>query len=155
MDTKSYINWVNFYMELADKLIPFKNNRKKLIEKIKNIYTSINMRLPKLEADNNLIDIDPFTIFGLFNKGISNANRTTILKGFSQEFSVGSSVPNSFEGIPVLNNMSATFYYFIGDRQENDIENLWQLFVLALEYANTHSESSKKAFIEAYDMVLL
>ncbi len=155
MDTKSYINWVNFYMELADKLIPFKNNRKKLIEKIKNIYTSINMRLPKLEADNNLIDIDPFTIFGLFNKGISNANRTTILKGFSQEFSVVSSVPNSFEGIPVVNNMSATFYYFIGDRQENDIENLWQMFILALEYANTHSESSKKAFIEAYDMVSL
>ena len=32
------------------------------------------MRLPKLEADNNPVDIDSFTIFCLFNKGITNAN---------------------------------------------------------------------------------
>lgn len=56
-----------------------------------------------------------------FNKGITNANRVSILRGFAQEFSVKASVPDSFDGIPVLNNMAATFYYFIGDRQENDI----------------------------------
>ena len=110
------------------------------------------MRLPKLEADNKLVDIDPFTIFGLFNKGITNANRISILRGFAQEFSVKASVPNSFDGIPVLNNRAATFYCFIGDRQENDIENLWQVFVSALEYANTHSDSSEEAFIAAYDV---
>jgi len=152
METKAYLGWVDFYMELADKLLPYKNDRKTLIEKIKAIYTTINMRLPKLEADNKLVDIDPFTIFGLFNKGITNANRISILRGFAQEFSVKASVPDSFDGIPVLNNMAATFYYFIGDRQENDIENLWQVFVSALEYANTHSDSSKKAFIAAYDV---
>ena len=85
-------------------------------------------------------------------KGITNANRISILRGFAQEFSVKAQVPDSFDGIPVLNNMAATFYYFIGDRQENDIENLWQVFVSALEYANTHSDSSKKAFVAAYDV---
>lgn len=151
MGTKAYIGWVNFYMELADKLLPYKNDRKTLIGKIKAIYTALNMRLPKLEENNNLVDIDPFTIFGLFNKGITNENRISILRGFAQEFSVKAPVPDSFDGVCVLNNMKISFYCFIGDRQENDIENLWQVFISALEYANTHSNNSKKAFIKAYD----
>ena len=154
MESKVYLGWVDFYMELADKLLAYKNNRKALIEKIKTVYNALNMRLPKLEADNNIIDIDPFTIFGLFNKGITDENRIAILKGIAQEFSVKADVPTSFDGIPVLNNLAATFYYFIGERQDNDIDNLWQVFVSALEYADTNSESSKKAFIEAYDAAL-
>lgn len=154
MESKVYLGWVDFYMELADKLLAYKNNRKALIEKIKTVYNALNMRLPKLEADNNIIDIDPFTIFGLFNKGITDENRIAILKGIAQAFSVKADVPTSFDGIPVLNNLAATFYYFIGERQDNDIDNLWQVFVSALEYADTNSESSKKAFIEAYDAAL-
>ena len=154
MESKVYLGWVDFYMELADKLLAYKNNRKALIEKIKTVYNALNMRLPKLEADNNIIDIDPFTIFGLFNKGITDENRIAILKGIAQEFSVKADVPTQFDGIPVLNNLAATFYYFIGERQDNDIDNLWQVFVSALEYADTNSESSKKAFIEAYDAAL-
>lgn len=154
MESKVYLGWVDFYMELADKLLAYKNNRKALIEKIKTVYNALNMRLPKLEADNNIIDIDPFTIFGLFNKGITDENRIAILKGIAQEFSVKADVPTSFDGIPVLNNLAATFYYFIGERQDNDIDNLWQVLVSALEYADTNSESSKKAFIEAYDAAL-
>lgn len=30
-------------------------------------------------------------------------------------------VPTSFDSIPVLNNQNATFYYFIGDRADEDI----------------------------------
>ncbi len=153
MEIKICLDWIDFYMELADKLLPYKNDRKTLIEKIKNIYFNINMRLPKLEKDNNLVDIDPFTIFGLFNKGITKTNRISILQGFAQEFSIKAPVPNFFDGIPVLNNMAATFYYFIGDRQENDIENLWKIFALALEYADTNSDNNKKEFITIYDTV--
>ena len=154
MNIKASLSWVKFYMELADKLLPYKNDRKSLIEKVKAIFTAINMRLPKLEADNNIVDIDPFTIFALFNKGITNANRIALLKEFAKVFSVEAVVPDSFDGIPVVNNMAATFYYFVGDRQENDIENLWQVFVSALEYANTHTEESKKAFIKAYNVAV-
>ena len=28
METKAYLGWVDFYMELADKLLPYKNDRK-------------------------------------------------------------------------------------------------------------------------------
>lgn len=153
MEKQLYFDWIDFYMELADKLIPYKNDRKNLIKKIKTIYSTINIRLPKLEEDNNLIDIDPFTIFGLFNKGITTANRIAILQGFAQEFSIKAAIPSSFDGIPVLNNMAATFYHFIGVRQENDIENLWKMFIIALKYADTQSNNNKKEFIEIFDIV--
>lgn len=148
-------NWINFYMEFADKLLPYATDRKPLIEKIKNIYDSINMRLPKLDEDNNIIDIDPFTVYGLFNKGITNANRIAIIQGFAKEFSITAAIPESFDGIPVLNNMAATFYYFGEDRETDDIENLWRVFVAALKYASTHDESDKATFIKYYDVALL
>lgn len=153
MEKQICLDWIDFYMELADKLLPYKNDRKNLIEKIKIIYSTINIHLPKLETDNNIVDIDPFTIFGLFNKGITTANRIAILQGFAQEFSIKVAIPSSFDGIPVLNNMAATFYHFIGVRQESDIENLWKIFTAALKYADTQSDSNKKEFIEIYDIV--
>lgn len=153
MEKQICLDWIDFYMELADKLLPYKNDRKNLIDKIKRIYSNINIHLPKLETDNNIVDIDPFTIFGLFNKGIKTVNRIAILQGFAQEFSIKAAIPSSFEGVPVLNNMAATFYHFIGVRQENDIENLWKMFIAALKYADTQSDSNKKEFIEIYDIV--
>ena len=155
MNNKEYLTWVDFYMEFADKLLPYATDRQTLIEKVKAVYTAIDMRMPKLEKDNNIVDIDPFTIYGLFNKGITNANRIAILRGFAQEFSVAAPVPETFDGIPVLNNQKATYYYFIDDRQDDDIENLWRVFVSALEYSKTHSEISKSNFIKAYDAALL
>ena len=152
---KEYLTWVAFYTEFAEKLLLYAKDRKTLIEKIKNVYMAIGMRLPKLEKDNNIIDIDPFTVFGLFNKGITNANRIVILRGIAEEFSVNAPVPESFEGIPLLNNQKATFYFFIGERQDDDIENLWRVFVSAMEYAKSHSESSRIALMEAYDAALL
>ncbi len=148
------LNWTIFYMEFADKLQQYADDRKTLIEKIKMVYHTINMRLPKLERDNNIIDIDPFTVYGLFNKGITNANRIKILQGFAQEFSMKAAIPESFDGIPVLNNMSATFYYFSDEHKENSIENLWHVFIAALEYANKQSEDNKKKFVEAYDIAM-
>lgn len=132
MNNKEYLSWVDFYTEFADKLLPYATDRQTLIEKVKAVYTAIGMRLPKLEKDNNIVDIDPFTIYGLFNKGITNANRIKILQGLATEFSVKSPVPENFDGIPVLNNMAATFYYFVGDRQDGDIENIWSVFSAAM-----------------------
>lgn len=76
--------------------------------------------MPTLERDNALIDIEPFTFFGLFNKSSMRAdNRVKIIKAVAELFEIISIVPKSFESIPALNNQNATFYYFIGDRALN------------------------------------
>ena len=122
--------WVGFYMEFATKLLEYKTDRGSLIEKLQKVYSDIGMKLPKLEKDNIPKDIDPFTIFGLFNKGITDANRVSILGGIKAEFDIAAEAPDDFSGIPVLNNMMATFYAFEGDdrRKDDDIDNLWTAF---------------------------
>lgn len=145
--------WVDYYSEFATKLLSFKNDRKKLIEKINAAYAAIDMKVPKLESGDEIIDIDPFTIFGLFNKGITNANRVAIIGSFAKEFEITAKVPANFDGIPVLNNLKATFYGFKGDRKDDDIDNIWNLFEAALALANNDTEANRVKFSKWYDLV--
>ena len=89
-------DWIIFYSELATKLLSFKNDRKALIEKIKAVYTAIDMKIPKLDSVDEIIDIDPFTVFGLFNKGITNSNRLSIITGIANEFEIEAKIPDNF-----------------------------------------------------------
>lgn len=144
--------WTDFYSEFATSLLKYADDRASLIEKVKEIYKNAKMKLPTLERDNNIVDIDPFTIFGLFNKGITNDNRIAILTQIKTLFGISAAVPNDFDGIPVLNNMSATFYYFSGERGENDIDNLWTLFRYAIAYAD--EQTNEADFVNAFDIVV-
>lgn len=146
-------DWINFYSEFATKLLEFKNNRAELIADIQSAYSAINMKLPKLESEDSIIDIDPFTVFGLFNKGITNANRTAILESFATVFNIKSKVPDNFDGIPVLNNLKATYYGFKDDRQVADIDNLWGLYESAINLAEKDDAANREIFIKWYDTV--
>ena len=144
--------WIDFYSKFIDVLMKYIDDRATLISKIKNVYKTIGINLPTLETnDNNVVDIDPFTIYGLFNKGITTNNRVRIIRGLAEEFSVESTIPKEFTGIPVLNNMSAVFYHFLGDRGEDDIDNLWKLCKAALDYAENKSKENRKKFVEYFD----
>lgn len=148
--------WVGFYIEFANKLLAFANERKPLVDIVKNVYEQIGINLPKLEKDGEVFDIDPFTLFGLFNKGITTENRIKIITAFAEKLGVTAAVPTEFEGVPVLNNQKATYYYFIGKggRGDDDIDNLWKVFVSAVEYADKNTESSKAEFVKYYDLCL-
>lgn len=150
---KIQFEWINFYSEFATKLLEFKNNRAELIADIQSAYSAINMKLPKLEREDSIIDIDPFTVFGLFNKGITNANRIAILESFATVFNIKSKVPNNFDGIPVLNNLKATYYGFKDDRQAADIDNLWGLYESAINLAEKNDAANREIFTKWYDTV--
>ena len=131
MSESKEFSWIDFYMELANKLVPYSQDRSSLISKIKAIFERAKLNLPKLEKGGNVYDTDPFTVFGLFNKGITTENRLKIIYGFATEFGVAAAIPTNFDGIPVLNNQKATFYGFEDDRGENDLNNLWDVFIYA------------------------
>jgi 5-methylcytosine-specific restriction protein B len=154
MENKDYLIWVDFYTEFANKLRFFKNNRATLINKIKSVFTNIGIKLPKLEMDNNIVDLCPFTVFGLFNKGITNANKISIIRGIATEFDVKAKIPESFDGVPLLNVQLATFYRFVVDRGDNDIDNLWDVFVSALDYADNKTEENKKKLINSFNVTI-
>lgn len=155
MSNRDQFDWVLFYKEFASKLLQFRNARTELIEKILKIYEVTGINLPTLEKDNKLVDIDPFTVFGLFNKSsMKESNRIKIITAIADIFDVSAPVPASFDSIPVLNNQNATFYYFVGDREETDIDDLWELFVSALSYSAAPTADNRAALSKYFDLVI-
>lgn len=136
-------DWVNFYKELSIKLLAYKDNRSELVNKIMHAFNANDINLPTLE-NGELIDIDPFTVFGLFNKtNITNVNRIKIINALKGEFGINAITPDSFDGIPVVYAQKATYYRFINDeRGEHDIDNLWGLFECAINYSYNYLEDS-------------
>lgn len=85
-------NWTKFYSAFADKLLSYETDRQSLLKKLQNVFNGLGTKFQKLEEDDSIVDIDPFTVFGMFNKGLSNANRISIIKAFAQEFDINKSI---------------------------------------------------------------
>lgn len=138
-------DWTNFYMEFADKLLD-KNNREKLIEKI----MSIGFGIPKIIYEYN---IDPFSVFGLINKGYTKQNKITIIKSIKDEFKIECEIPKGFSGIPASNPTNAYFFNPYGNNVENEIDILWEVFEIAIKYADNNTPENRQKFIEKYDAI--
>ena len=148
-------DWVDFYKAFANKLLGYKNNRSELISAIRSAYEEAGISLPTLERDNNIIDIDPFTTFGLFNKSsMKEENRIKIINALSNKLGISATPPTAFASIPVLNNQNATFYYFVGDRDDDDIDALWELFENALKYADDPSSEHREILSKWFDRAI-
>ena len=145
--------WVEFYKELASKLIVYKDNRAELVAIVRKIYELTGINFPTLEKDKNLVDIDPFTFYGLFNKQITLDNRIKIATAIASLLDISTPVPHLFDGLPVLNNQNATYYYFLPGRGDDDIDKLWALFVAALKYEKD-KVSAKEEIINAFNKAI-
>jgi 5-methylcytosine-specific restriction protein B len=96
MITNKY-DWVDFYKEFAQILLTYKGNRQELISKVKKIYENTGITMPTLEKDNKIVDIDPFTVFGLFNKSsMKEENRIKIISAIAELFGVAAKIPSAF-----------------------------------------------------------
>ncbi|MBH4539141.1 AAA family ATPase [Staphylococcus aureus] len=148
--------WVSYYKELADKLTDYQNKRYELIEIVKEVYKKTGIKFPTLASDNVLMDIDPFTIFALFNKNsMRETNKVKILTELASKLDIKSKIPSVFDSVPTVNNLNATYYNFKDYGKDygkdKDIENLWTLFTAALNFANYPSEDNKLKFIHSFD----
>lgn len=149
--------WTSFYEGLATKLLSFKRDRAKLIELLQVAYESIGMSLPKLDSTLVPKDIDPFTVYGLFNKGITEANRKKIIAALAKKFSIEAEQPKDFAGVPVVNNLNATFYAFVGDKRrgECDVDNLWDVFEAEIALAADITDENRKSFVDAFNRTVV
>ena len=155
METINQFDWVDFYNEFANTLLQYKDNRGILIEKVEKIYDLTDIDIPTLERNKQLVDIDPFTIFGLFNKSsMTIDNRNKIISTVANLFDIKAPIPTSFDGIPLLNNQNATYYYFINERDEDDIDTLWGLYESALMYANDSSSKNALMLSQYFDLAI-
>ena len=155
METLNQFDWVDCYKEFANTLLQYKDNRGILIEKVEKIYGLTGIDMPTLERNKHLVDIDPFTIFGLFNKrSMTVDNRNKIISTVANLFDIKAPMPTSFDGVPLLNNQNATYYYFIDERDEDDIDTLWGLYESALMYAKDSSSKNTLTLSQYFDVAI-
>ena len=159
---KNEYDWTDYYQEFADKLLDFKDNREVLIKKIfsswdniSNLIPEFNLKKPIIEENKEDEDIDPFSVFALFNRGLKPENVKAILTSFKKEFSIEAEVPENFDGVPVMDTRGYLFYRFKNrGRGEKDIDNLWNIFEIALKFSDNKNENNRKAFVESFNNII-
>ncbi len=144
--------WTGFYEEFADKLLAYRNNRGALVAKVREVCNRLGhtyLDNAGAAAETGMADICPFTTLGTFNRGISDGNRKQIAAEIGSFLRVGNPVPDSFVGIPTLNNQSSVVYWDI-----KDVESLWEVFESALQLAKSDDAHVRKSFEDSYNRAL-
>ena len=149
--------WTRFFQAIADELIKYKNNRQALLELLKSISSKIDA-LKYLSSDTFadgsrgfVKDIDPFTFLGVFNRGIKDSTRINIAIEIAKFFGVTEPVPERFEGVPVLNNMSSWYFPWNKELPDDHIDKLWEVFESALQLADSEDEDLIEKFSQDFD----
>lgn len=148
--------WTLFYEAMADKLLTFRERREELLSGIHAIASKVEglSNLQDRFSDNTsgpLKDICPFTVMGIFNRGLRDAKRKAIAGELAHLLGVSEPVPDSFEGIPTLHNQKSWFFGFEDERRPDDIDALWELFAQAIALAEANDADTRQNFIAAYD----
>lgn len=147
--------WTTIYAEFAIKLLDYKSDRVRLIEIMKEVFEESGAKFYLSEGNGiPLSDICPFTVFGTFNRGISEGGRIKLLQAIKKHFNIESEVPSDFNGIPVLNNINSMFFQYKTDRGIHDIDHLWDMFEVALLNAQGQSDATREKFCTSFDEVV-
>lgn len=130
--------WIPYYKEFAEKLLKFRQNRQSLLKSIYDNRDELYASYLHDEGgfDDLCVDIDPFSVFGLFNRGIRQENRINSTRVFKELLDISSDIPNDFEGVPIMNNQKSYFFGYKSRRGRKDIDNLWTLFEKLLQNEN-------------------
>ncbi|MFN9628735.1 MAG: AAA family ATPase, partial [Cyanobacteriota bacterium] len=135
--------WASFYQALADARRAHRHDRQPLILFLQDAQSRLE-GLSTLAGDQFsdgrkgfVADIDPFTLFGLFNRGIRDSNRQAIARELDTFLGVREPVPQIFDGIPVLIYQKSWDFPYDRDRDPPHGDALWSLFEQGLEQLNS------------------
>lgn len=149
MDSK--FTWVPLYEELAQALLRYKEDRTELVEWIYGDLGKVTrsdgqslVAYLKQKDGSRIIDIDPFSVFAIFNRNTSWGNRTELLNHFKKKLGLTLDIPTDFNGIPTVDARRSFFFSWESDNSKV-IHDLWQLFEKVI---SNHNIS------EAFDQVL-
>ena len=142
--------WTGFYEDIANALSQYRENRPALIKFALALAEKYNLSYIQ---GKELDDIDPFTVMGIFNRGMTDDNRKKLASEIAQFLKVDTPAPISFEAIPILNNQNSWFFWGNGERNDDDIDNLWALFDVAKQYADDTAGEDSEDFLSLYNQV--
>lgn len=128
------LEWIPLYTELAQALLSCKNDRKPLVDWIYSDISQVGenslVEYLHMRDGSKITDIDPFSVFAIFNRPLKPENRVAMLQMFKKRFSLNSEVPTIFDGIPTVNSQRA--FFFSWDDNGERINDLWEIFENAI-----------------------
>jgi hypothetical protein len=147
--------WIPFYEETATALLGWRSKQKELIDFLNQLRQQGLKATSVMDKDAQgsrilLEELDPFTFFGSFNRGIKENQRLAIIKEVKRFLRIGSPIPSDFKGIPILHNQQSWFISFRNEREVNDVDRLWSVF----EYALEDNPLASQKFLTAFDAAL-
>jgi len=129
--------WVAAYKEIAERLRTYRTKQQELLGLISTLKSGGVQVISTEDQDDSgktipLDEIDPFTFFGNFNRGIKTSTRIEIIRFIVENWKLTCSVPTDFTGVPVVNNQQSWFIRYKANRGSGDVPLLWDLFEQAL-----------------------
>ncbi|NMM88236.1 hypothetical protein B2J88_28445 [Rhodococcus sp. SRB_17] len=152
--------WVEFYQQLADAVLAFRNDRGGLLDRLWKVaeipgleryFRYLRSDLREDGSRGAIRDIDPFTVFGPFNRGITESARVRIAETYRTVFEITAAAPTSFAGIPVVNNLNSWFIRYESERSPGEVDSLWDLAEAAIAYAASGNEDTREFLVAAFD----
>lgn len=101
--------WIPFYTELAKKLLEFKDNRGDLVKIVYELDEKY-VNFINNHDKSQVFDIDFFSFFSIFNRGLTNENRKIICGFLKNKLNLSAEIPSDFDSIPLVDNRKSTFY---------------------------------------------
>lgn len=152
----SNFTWTHLYEELAHALLRYKEDRTELVEWIYDDLGKVTgadgqslVAYLKQKDGSKILDIDPFSVFAIFNRNTSWGNRTALLNHFKKKLGLTLDIPTDFNGIPTVDARRSFFFSWKSDNSKV-IHDLWQLFEKVISNHNI----SDHDISEAFDQVL-
>lgn len=149
--------WTRFYQAFADKLLEHRADRSELVKGLKKLsarYDWLGYLEDTFEDGSRgfIEDVCPFTVFGIFNRGLKDETRTLLASELAKLVGSKEPAPTAFAGIPVLNNMGSWFFHYTKNgREPQHIEALWSVFAQAIAFADAGDDADTNAFTRAFD----
>lgn len=124
-------SWIPFYSELAKTLLEYKNDRKPIVEFIYSDLSTVGGKslvdYIHMEDGSRVKDIDPFSVFAIFNRSLKLENKMAFLQKFKDRFGIKADLPKDFDGIPTVNSQRAFFFNW-AEKNAESISQFWELF---------------------------
>lgn len=140
-------DWIPFFQELAEKLRDYENRQSDLMNVLRTADVDVGTK-DRVEGEMvDLMEIDPFSFFGLCLKYRKKDKRRAIFTKLKDYFELTAAVPSTYNGVPNSNPQQVWLFAYQHERKPEDIPLLWNLYKMAI-----NKEVSNQVFKKALDI---
>ena len=148
-------------------MLDYRTNRKDLIEGLSEFETMKGQLeyykdKPEQKTDAPLKDICPFSVMATFNlepaRGKPDkvtAKRLKVLRELCEFLGIEDDLEFDFRGVPALPYRNPRFFEDTGERRDDDIDALWNVFTAAADFVDSQSPEDKMNFATTFDKAIM